>query len=81
MCSERCKIGTKYNFLVSLNFLVLLKCYKFGDKAIITNSRTCSVLIVHRVLGDMTRDVTRYLFLAKRDMMHHITGDVTRYSF
>ena len=34
---------------------------------------------LHRVLGDMTRDVTRYLFLAKRDMTRHITGDVTRY--
>ena len=34
---------------------------------------------LHRVLGDMTRDVTRYLFLAKRDMTRHITGDVTCY--
>ena len=35
---------------------------------------------VHRLLGDMTRDVTRYLFLAKREMTRHITGDETRYS-
>ena len=41
--------------------------------------KTCTH--VRLVLGDMTRDVTRYLFPAKRDMTRHITGDVTRYSF
>ena len=27
----------------------------------------------------MTHDMTRYLFLAKRDMTRHIIGDVTRH--
>ena len=36
---------------------------------------------VHRVLGDMTCDVTRYPFVAKRDITCHIIGDVTRDSF
>ena len=37
--------------------------------------------IVYSVMSDMMRDVTRYLFLAKRDMTRHITGDVTCYTF
>ena len=51
----------------------------FGNKAV-TNSRIRNIehVLVNRVLDDMTRDVTRYLFLAKRDMTRHITGDVTR---
>ena len=32
--------------------------------------------IVYSVMGDMTRDVTRYLSLAKRDITRYIAGDV-----
>ena len=46
----------------------------------LTQQYNQSQLVTWRV-GDMTRDVTRYLFLAQRDMTRHITGDVTRYSF